>query len=243
MASFHRRDGLVLASICRVEILGPGAGILRERASGTARLDEFGGHPLGVEREVGDNRDQFVTFFLALERSAAAGDVISGNRCHFQWFQRTFATPLAFPESNNRPNQWLFTVDGRSAGFRSLPVTLMRMATAHQVPCWMNGTLANSRRSAPRGSSSRRLVGVEHHRCAAWQRVGLPARQFRVVRITGARERQQRLLHGGRHLARLRRRRPVSEPCAVSVPNISGMSSVWNAPHLPPSCGEPQSSW
>ena len=30
---------------------------------------------------------------------------------------------------------------------------------------------------------------------------------------------------------------------ALNVPNISGMSSVWQAPHLPPSAGEPQSSW
>jgi len=63
------RDGFILAPIGRVEIRWRGPRILGERAGGAARPDEFGGHPLGVEREVGDNRDQFVTFFL--ERSAA----------------------------------------------------------------------------------------------------------------------------------------------------------------------------
>ena len=110
-----KRYGLVLASIGRVEVLGLGAGILRERAGGTARLDEFGGHPFGVEREVGDNGNQFMNLLYSafgcrrvLYRET--GVIFNGSRGHFMsnrllvigcllLAQMALAaeTPLAFP--------------------------------------------------------------------------------------------------------------------------------------------------
>ena len=43
------------------------------------------------------------------------------------------------------------------AGSTTKLVERLTIAGKSQVPCWMKGTLANNRRSAPRGSSSRRL--------------------------------------------------------------------------------------
>ena len=111
-----QRYGLVLASICGVEILRLRAGILRERASGAARLYEFGGHPLGVEREVGDNGNQFMNLLYFSVRLQAVlyretGVIFNVSRGHCMSNRRFGArrhycsrkcaaaaeTPLAFP--------------------------------------------------------------------------------------------------------------------------------------------------
>jgi hypothetical protein len=52
-------DRLVLAAIGGGEVGWLCARIARERARGAARVDEFGGHTPGIEREAGDNGNQF----------------------------------------------------------------------------------------------------------------------------------------------------------------------------------------
>jgi hypothetical protein len=60
---------------------------LRESACGSARLDEFCGHTLGVEREVGNNGNQFMNLLYFGVRQQATlyretGVIFNGSRGH-----------------------------------------------------------------------------------------------------------------------------------------------------------------
>src|SRR5262245_25647537 len=105
----------------------------------------------------------------------------------------------------------------------------------------MNGTVANNRRSAPRGSSTScdgtlntivsRRGNVYGLQLGIDGVLGLPVRANAMNTYAICADIFCALSSV-----------PVIEPCASSVPNTRGMSRVCGAPHFPPSLGDFQSS-